>query len=171
MLAAPGALAADKNRATGTSAQSDPADAEAAIPSFDLVDLRNGRSVDLARLRTPGRAMLVWLWAPGCPVCNAEAREIEQFARQERLRLTVLGIGTQGDQKAATAFAKRHNLQSVRMLWSKDEALFDYYGVLQTPSTLLIDGSFRQAGDWSGRTPIGQVRKALNRIAPTEKKG
>ena len=82
----------------------------------------------------------------------------------------MLGVGTQGDQKEAVAFAKRHSLQSVRMLWSKDEALFDYYGVFQTPSTLLIDGSFRQAGDWSGRTPIGQVRKVLNRIAPTVKK-
>ena len=103
-------------------------------------------------------------------MCNAEAREIEQFARQERSRVTELGIGTQGDQKQAMAFAKRHNLKSVRMLWSKDESLFDYYGVFETPSTLLIDGSFRQAGDWSGRTPIGQVRKALNRIAPTTKK-
>ena len=63
MLATPGAIAAEKNPAAGTAAESDPADA--AIPSFDLVDLRNGRSVDLARLRTPGRAMLVWLWAPG----------------------------------------------------------------------------------------------------------
>lgn len=85
------------------------------------------------------------------------------------MRLTVLGIGTQGDQKEAMAFAKRHGLKSVRMLWSKDESLFDYYGVFETPSTLLIDGSFRQAGDWSGRTPIGQVRKALNRIAPARK--
>ncbi len=99
-------------------------------------------------------------------MCNAEAREIEQFARQERLRLTVLGIGTQGTQKDAIAFAKRHGLTNVRMLWSKDEALFDYYGVFQTPSTLLIDGTFRQAGDWSGRTPISQVRKVLNKIAP-----
>ena len=65
MLATPGAIAAENNRAAGTAAESDAADAEAAIPSFDLVDLRNGRSVDLARLRTPGRAMLVWLWAPG----------------------------------------------------------------------------------------------------------
>ena len=63
MLATPGAIAAENNRAAGTAAESDPADA--AIPSFDLVDLRNGRFVDLARLRTPGRAMLVWLWAPG----------------------------------------------------------------------------------------------------------
>ena len=65
MLAAPGAIAADGSRASAATAQSDAADAEAAMPSFDLVDLRNGRSVDLARLRTPGRAMLVWLWAPG----------------------------------------------------------------------------------------------------------
>ena len=67
------------------------------------------------------------------------------------------------------AFAKRHSLTNVRMLWSKDESLFDYYGVFQTPSTLLIDGTFRQAGDWSGRTPISQVRKALNKIAPVTK--
>ena len=54
------------------------------------------------------------------------------------------------------------------MLWSKDEALFDYYGVYETPSTLLIDGNFRHAGDWSGRTPLNQVRKTLNkdRAAP-----
>ena len=99
-------------------------------------------------------------------MCNAEAREIEQFARQERLRLTVLGIGTQGTKKDAMAFAKRHGLMNVRMLWSADEALFDYYGVFETPSTLLIDGTFRQAGDWSGRTPISQVRRALNKLAP-----
>ena len=55
------------------------------------------------------------------------------------------------------------------MLWSTDEALFDYYDVFETPSTLLIDGTFRQAGDWSGRTPISQVRKALNKIAPPGK--
>ncbi len=38
--------------------------AEAAIPDFDLVDLRNTKTVNLASLRTPGRAMLIWLWAP-----------------------------------------------------------------------------------------------------------
>lgn len=103
-------------------------------------------------------------------MCNAEAREIEQFARQERLRLTVLGIGTQGTQSQAAAFAKRHGLASVRMLWSKDESLFDYYGVYETPSTLLIDGTFRQAGDWSGRTPLNQVRKTLDKISPLRKR-
>lgn len=59
------AMAAGFTRTVTTTARQDPAAAEAAIPAFDLVDLRNGRSVDLARLRTPGRAMLVWLWAPG----------------------------------------------------------------------------------------------------------
>ena len=64
-LQVPTAIAAEKTRAVSTTVPSDPADAEAAIPSFDLIDLRDGRPVDLARLRTPGRAMLVWLWAPG----------------------------------------------------------------------------------------------------------
>lgn len=67
------------------------------------------------------------------------------------------------------AFAKRHDLKTVRMVWSKDEALFDYYGVFLTPSTLLLDGSFRQAGDWAGRTPLKDVRKALGKISPSSK--
>ena len=58
------AIATDTTRSTATTVQSGQGGAEAAIPAFDLVDLRNGRPVDLARLRTPGRAMLVWLWAP-----------------------------------------------------------------------------------------------------------
>ena len=65
MLPVSGAIAAETSGKTATTAQPESANAEAAIPSFDLVDLRNGRPVDLARLRTPGRAMLVWLWAPG----------------------------------------------------------------------------------------------------------
>ena len=65
MLPTQSAIATARAGSTVTTVQSGPGDAEAAIPSFDLVDLRNGRPVDLARLRTPGRAMLVWLWAPG----------------------------------------------------------------------------------------------------------
>ena len=99
-------------------------------------------------------------------MCNAEAREIEQFARQEQSRLTILGIGTQGTQKQALDFAKKHGLTAVKMFWSEDEALFDYYGVFETPSALLLDGSFRQSGDWFGRTPIAKVRAALDRISP-----
>ena len=38
--------------------------AAAAIPDFDLIDLQNGKTVNLAALRTPNRAMLIWLWAP-----------------------------------------------------------------------------------------------------------
>lgn len=64
MLPVPGAIAAEKARSTPTT-QPDTSNADEAIPSFDLVDLRSGRSVDLATLRTPGRAMLVWLWTPG----------------------------------------------------------------------------------------------------------
>ena len=60
-----GAGATAAKRPVPTTAPPDTGAAEAAIPSFDLVDLRNGRPVDLARLRTPGRAVLVWLWAPG----------------------------------------------------------------------------------------------------------
>ena len=65
LLQSPRGGAAEAKRPATTSVQPDPAAAEAAIPAFDLVDLRNGRLVDLSRLRTPGRAMLVWLWAPG----------------------------------------------------------------------------------------------------------
>ena len=57
-------------------------------------------------------------------VCNAEARDIEQFARQERSRVTVLGIGTQGNEASAKKFAKQHDLSQV-LLWSEDESLFD----------------------------------------------
>ena len=74
------------------------------VPDIDLANLSTGESVNLRSIVTGDKALLLWFWSPYCPTCSADAPMIEQFARQNSHRVTVIGINGSGASTDVKAF-------------------------------------------------------------------
>ena len=71
-------------------------------------------------------------------MCRGEAPEVEQFARDNVDRLTVVGIGSQDDLASAREFVASTGT-TFRMLWGEDVEAWRYFAVLRNSDVWLLD--------------------------------
>jgi len=132
------------------------------LPDATLPCLGGGPSVDLASLR--GRPTLINLWAQYCGPCRQESPVIQQFYRDARNQVRVLGIDF-ADQlpSRAIAFAAQYHL-TYPQLADPGAALRAPLRATGIPITLLVraDGriSFTHYGPL---TSLTQLRSLVRR--------
>ena len=93
-------------------------------------------------------------------MCNREAPRVEQFARRNASKLTVVGLGTQDSLALAQKFVTKHAVVSARMFWDKSGKSWQFYGVPGQPAALLIKGG-KVVGSWTGPLDEGAIEKLL----------
>lgn len=104
-----------------------------------LAGMRNdGRFESLAeKVGAGGTATLVVFWATWCPVCKAEAGNIEAVARD----WPVVSVATQSDDAAAvTQYLKKHGL-TVNAIVDEDGDLAQPWRVRGVPAHFIVDGA------------------------------
>jgi thiol-disulfide isomerase/thioredoxin len=116
------------------------------VPDLNLVRLDGGDAFELASLAAAEEPTLLWFWAPWCPVCNAEAPEIEQLASE----LDVVAIGGRDDIANGPAFVERHALRTPTVLFDESMAVWEHYGIPGQPGAILLDSEGRERGRWLG---------------------
>ena len=120
------------------------------LPKVDVVDIRDGSTVDLASLAPSDKPMLVWFWAPHCPTCNAEAKGVEEFSKEHRGELTVVGLGAQDSLGQAEDFVEEHGLKTPRMLYDTGFDSWSHFGVNGQPAAILFDPDGAAREGWFG---------------------
>lgn len=119
------------------------------LPSVEAIDIATGDRIDIATLIPASKPLLMWFWAPHCPVCNREAPGVKRFADEHAEALTVIGLGTQDDLDLARSFVARNEI-GFRMLWDPSFESWRALGVPGQPSSLLLDPQGRPLGSWVG---------------------
>ena len=120
-----------------------------------LAGLRNdGVAVDLAAATTP---TLVVFWATWCPVCRAEAGNIEAVARD----WTVLSVATQSDDAIAISQYLRKEKLTLPAVVDEDGDLARPWRVSGVPAHFVVDAAgnirFRVVGyatEWGLRARL-----------------
>ena len=69
------------------------------LPSVQVKDVAGGE-VDLATLVPSKTPILLWAWAPHCPICAGEAPAVEAFSKQHADAVTVVGSRNAGRPRA-----------------------------------------------------------------------
>jgi cytochrome c biogenesis protein CcmG/thiol:disulfide interchange protein DsbE len=112
-------------------------------PDKELPRLEGGGSGSLADYR--GQWLLVNFWASWCDPCRDEAPALERFWRDQRERLTVLGIDLDDNRDDALAFVEEFGLTYPQLRDGDGRDRRDAYGMTGFPESFLVDPEGRIA--------------------------
>lgn len=147
-----------------TGCGSGPGDARG-LPPLTVQDLSNGRPVSLAQLTPARRPVALWLWGPGCAICNSSATAVDRFAGRERERVDVIGLGSHGSPESAPRFVREHDMRSMRVLWDQDSYAWDELRVPAEPVVIVFDRAGRELDRWFGPFDESRVLRAASRAS------
>lgn len=89
-------------------------------------------------------------------MCNREAPDVEQFARQHADAVTVVGLGTQDSFEEAERFRARHGI-TFSLLWDESFESWQQLGVSSQPNAMLYAADGTELRRWSGMYDEGEV--------------
>lgn len=126
------------------------------LPSVQVKDVAGG-DVDLAALVPSEKPILLWAWAPHCPICAAEAPAVEAFSRQNANAVTVVGIGTQDDLALAEDFVSTYGVSTPQMLWDPGFESWQALEITGQPTWVLLSPGGAEIGRWQGGLPEDEI--------------
>jgi thiol-disulfide isomerase/thioredoxin len=86
-----------------------------------------------------GKPVLLWFWAPWCPVCRGQVSQVQKVAEDHKGAVSVVGVGSLDDANAIRAFGA--NATDVTHLVDESGVIWKRFGVTQQSSFVLLDAS------------------------------
>jgi thiol-disulfide isomerase/thioredoxin len=86
-----------------------------------------------------GEPVLLWFWAPWCPVCRGQVSQVQKIAEDHEGAISVVGVGSLDDADAIRAFGA--NATDVTHLVDESGAIWKHFGVTEQSSFVLLDAS------------------------------
>jgi thiol-disulfide isomerase/thioredoxin len=126
------------------------------LPSVQVKDVAGG-DVDLATLVPSEKPILLWAWAPHCPICAAEAPGVEAFAKANGDKVTVIGLGTQDDLALAEDFVSTYGVDTPQMLWDPGFESWQSLEITGQPTWVLLSAGGEELGRWQGGLPTEAI--------------
>jgi thiol-disulfide isomerase/thioredoxin len=84
-----------------------------------------------------GKPVLLWFWAPWCPVCRGQIDQVQRIARDNEEKVNVVGVGSLDDAKAISHFAA--DAPGMTHLSDPTGAVWRHFEVVQQSSFVLLD--------------------------------
>ncbi|WP_062137719.1 thioredoxin domain-containing protein [Demequina aestuarii] len=108
---------------------------------FEATLLANGEVFDGTSLA--GQDVLIWIWAPWCPVCQAEAPDVAAAAAELPDGVAIYGLPGKADAASSQAFVEDYRLDGFPHIFSEDGSLWQNFGVSYQPALVMVgdDGS------------------------------
>ncbi len=146
----------EQNDRVGESTTSDVDISNSVLPSVQVKDVAGG-DVDLAELVPSETPILLWAWAPHCPICAGEAPAVEAFSKQNANAVTVVGIGTQDDLALAEDFVSTYGVNTPQMLWDPGFESWQALEITGQPTWVLLSPGGEEIGRWQGGLPEEEI--------------
>jgi thiol-disulfide isomerase/thioredoxin len=84
-----------------------------------------------------GKPVLMWFWAPWCPVCRGQIDQVQRIARDNEGKVNVVGVGSLDDANAISRFAA--DAPGMTHLSDESGAVWRHFEVVQQSSFVLLD--------------------------------
>ena len=117
---------------------------------------------------TPGKVMVLNVWASWCSPCRAEAPALEELSLAHP-EVQFLGVLTRDSLVAARAFVERFGITYPSL--TDDALLLKFHGQLTPnaiPTTLIIDAEGNVAARISGEVTYSALEDLINRVKSNE---
>ncbi|MCA9665637.1 MAG: TlpA family protein disulfide reductase [Myxococcales bacterium] len=117
-----------------------PVELNAQAPDWSLTDLA-GKKHSLSDYK--GRTLLLHFWFTQCPPCIEELPSLVHMAARMagNKKFEVVTVNVDDNIADVKAFAKKHKLGGLPILYDKSKKVPRSYGTLKFPESYLIDGS------------------------------
>ena len=86
-----------------------------------------------------GKPVLLWFWAPWCPVCRGQVSQVQKIAEDHKGAISVVGVGSLDDADAIRAFGA--NATDITHLVDESGEIWKHFGVTEQSSFVLLDAS------------------------------
>jgi thiol-disulfide isomerase/thioredoxin len=103
------------------------------------------------------KPVLLWAWAPHCPICAAEAPGVEDFAEANADKVTVVGVGTQDSFDLAEDFVANYGVRTPQMLWDPGFDSWKALKITGQPTWVLVSPEGNELGRWQGGLPSDEI--------------
>jgi thiol-disulfide isomerase/thioredoxin len=84
-----------------------------------------------------GKPVLLWFWAPWCPVCRGQIEQVQSIARKHEGEVNLVGVGSLDSTKAISGFAA--DAPGITHLSDESGAVWRHFEVVQQSSFVLLD--------------------------------
>jgi thiol-disulfide isomerase/thioredoxin len=111
-----------------------------------------------------GKPVMLWFWAPWCPICRSEGHSIAALASEFAGKVQIVGVAGQGTVPAMTQFVQQTGTGSFTQLADVTGSVWRDYGVSVQPAFAFItsDGTAQvRVGSLDDRT----LRARLGELA------
>ena len=96
--------------------------------------------------------------------CRAEGPELERFAREQKTRVDVIGLGAGGGVDDGRDFQREVRVGApLRMVFDATRDSWKALGVAYQPAAILFDGTGRELRRWIGPLDPDELEDALPR--------
>jgi thiol-disulfide isomerase/thioredoxin len=86
-----------------------------------------------------GKPVLLWFWAPWCPICRGQVSQVEKIASDHEGTLSVVSVGSLDDADAIRSFAE--GVTGVTHLLDESGEVWKHFGIKEQSSFVLLDAS------------------------------
>jgi len=125
-------------------------------PDFSL-DLADGTTFTLSAEQKP---VYLVFWAEWCPICAGELPVIDEIAADYLDEVTFLAVAGKSDPTLAAERAGQ--LFSDNLAWGLGDAIWDLYGIIGQPDTVIVSGDDVIVDQWYGTLPESAIRERLD---------
>lgn len=157
------ALAACGGSTAPVAEQTGPAESGAAAGTGDLgftVATLDGGTFDGTSLA--GKPAVLWFWAPWCPTCVAQARDVTALAATYSGKAAVVGVAGLGTVAAMHEFVDMTKVSSFPHLADEEGLVWKRFGVTAQSTFVVLDADGKVAG--RGHMEPEELRTQLDRL-------
>ena len=130
--------AASPSRPASDAAVPSDAGVSYAGPAFSAPTLDGGF---LSDADVAGQPTVMWFWAPWCGVCQKEAPQVAEAARELDGEAVVVGVGGFGEAGAMREFVAERGLEGIPHLEDPAGRVWGAFGVVGQPTTVFMDAA------------------------------
>jgi thiol-disulfide isomerase/thioredoxin len=157
---APGGSSAGPTPAVTASGSNQSGPPSAGQLSFTGTTL-DGRPFNAATLA--GKPVVLWFWAPWCPICKGQAPDVLDLHQQYAGRVGLVGVAGLDDKQNMQPFVDMTRTGDLIHLADPDGKIWQQFGVTQQSTFVLIDASGNVT--FSGKAGGDEIRSKVAALA------
>ncbi len=132
-------------------------------PNFKLESIHGRDSLALNELLESGKIVILNFWSSWCIPCEEEVSHLNDFYRDFKEEVELVGINVWDQRSKALEFMEKHDV-IFPVLYAKNSPITVDYGINGVPETVVVDQEGYIRFHFKGPITYGMLKQVLQRL-------